>query len=176
MRSVQSDGTSIPKKDYNCGRRGSPLNTKTSANSSGSLLKIITPLNFLYFLRPLPCPSFTSSLPCFCVPFAIHFAYFVEHLTPTNPSIFFSHVLTDGSVGIVSGRAPVVNSNGQPFSVNNGGGGSDEFCRQDCTDKSEVLFLRGRMYSSTYKFLTTLSISKYSESYPSVLHTPGLGI
>jgi len=60
---------------------------------------------------------------CFGVPFAIHFAYFTEYLTLVNPSMFFPHVLTDGSVGIVSGRVPVINNKGQPFLVKTDGGG-----------------------------------------------------
>ena len=47
-------------------------------------------------------------LPRWGLPFVPHFEYFTEYLTPVNPPIFFSHVLADRSVGIISGGAPVI--------------------------------------------------------------------
>ena len=91
---------------YTIVARGGPLNTEIIANSFGSLLKIITP--FLYFLTRFPYPAFPSLLPRFGVPSTTHFACFSEHLTPANPPMFFSHILTDGITSIVSERAPPV--------------------------------------------------------------------
>jgi len=88
---------------YNCSQRN-PLNTEINANSSGSLLGIITP--FPTF--SCHCRTPHRSL---CFPALVYlrpsFACFAEFPTPANPSIFFSHIRTYGSADIVSRRAPV---------------------------------------------------------------------
>lgn len=77
-----------------------PLNTRTNTSSSGSLLKLIAP--FPYSLAPFLYPSAPSFLPRLPLPSTPHLTSFNEYLSPVTPPIFFSHLLSSRSIGIIS--------------------------------------------------------------------------